>query len=79
MSFLKSIWERVSETVEGLNMKYGAPEIPGVPTAKDFAEMQSVEEAVYPIPETAPVVATGARITVGKPLQLKTSKTQPTA
>jgi hypothetical protein len=50
------------------------PEPPAIPDASVFAAMEAVHEAEFPIPETAPVVATGSAIRVGRPLRFKAQR-----
>jgi hypothetical protein len=80
MGVLKKMWDSVKGRLAndtGFGRNSPAPddlELPDptpVPDASVFQQMQSVEEAIWPIPETTPVVATGVVIQVNKPLRLK--------
>ena len=69
MSFFKKMWDKVSGNLDTLD-ELDSIDSP-IPTASTFREMTpSVVQAEFPIPETAPSIATGSRITVNRPLRL---------
>ena len=67
MGFFKKVWDKVAGNLDKLD-DLDTIDSP-FPTASTFSEMTPVVEAEFPIPETAPVVATGTAITVGRPLR----------
>lgn len=74
MGFLKDTWDVLKRSTRGAQAILDDDDRTGlkaVPTAADFAAGSPIQEAVFPLPETAPVVATGAAITVGRPLRFK--------